>query len=214
MKFRIPRTSTLIAASLALIFAGSLAPLSGCKSEKDKAAQETKAQVSSFRSDLGKLPKMIDNTMSELTKVTGGQNPKRADQFREFQKDLSTMRSQARMIASEAAKAEADSNAYFAAWAKESNRAAAADRPKIDEKMAISKANRDTALEYFTNARRDFSAMVASLTEIETKLQKDMSDTGVQSIMGLYDNATRDSVRARGTVERLVEQIDAALAKH
>lgn len=213
MKTRALRTSTLLAAALGLTLAGALAPLSGCKSEKDKAAQETKAQVSSFRTDLAKLPQMIDNTMSELTKVTGGQNPKRPDQFREFQKDLSTMRSQARMIASEAAKAEADSNAYFAAWVKESNRAAPANRAKIDDKMALAKSNRDTALEYLTNARRDYSNMVASLTEIETKLQKDMSDAGVQSIMSLYDNATRDSVRARGTVERLVEQIDAALAK-
>lgn len=184
----------------------------GCESQKDKAADSTRAAVGNFQDELNKMPQLIDDTTEWMRKATSGQNARRADDFREFQKSLAKMRERANLVAREQLDASKNSEAYFRAWAREANRTKAADRPMVDEQIAASKSNRDIALGYFENARKSFTDLVASMTSIETRMSKDMSEAAV---MGLDKDVTRainDALATRNSIDRLDDQINAVFA--
>ena len=202
---------TVCAVMCAGVFAAA-GTLGGCQSKKDKAAESTKAAVSTFQSELNKMPELIQSTSDWMVKATSGQNPKRADDFREFQKSLTKMRDRASLVAREEALAVADSDKYFRAWVKEANRTKPADRAAIDETIAASKAKRDISLGYFENARKSFTNLAATMTSIEGRMAKDMSEAGVMALQQDVSRAVTDAMNTRDYIDRLDDQINAALA--
>lgn len=207
----IVRTATLIAA---IGVASAIAPMSGCQSSKDKAAESTLSQLGTFQQELQKMPALLDDTVQRLTRVTSGQNPKRADDFREFNKSLAALRERANLVARESERAQADAGKYFLEWTKEANRAAPADRPAIDAERAGRKANYDIALGYLQSARKDFTNLVNSLTEIQSKLTASLSEESVMGVQSLVSRAINDSVNTRNMIDRLDDQIAAALSRN
>lgn len=208
--------SSLVRIALILAAAGSVfavAPMSGCQSSKDKARESTMAHASSFQEELNKMPALLDETVQRLTSVTSGQNAKRADDLREFNKSLTVLRDRANLVARESERAQADANKYFLEWTKEANRASTTDRPAVDADAATRKARYDTALGYLQNARKDFTSYVDSLTQIQTKLTASLSEESVMAVQPLVSRAINDSVNVRNMIDRLDDHINAALAR-
>ncbi|MBX3386496.1 MAG: hypothetical protein KF768_07985 [Phycisphaeraceae bacterium] len=208
---RTVRTSCLIA-GLTLVVAGG-SPLVGCQSQKDRAARATVRSVGDFQRQLQEMPAHIDATMNQLIATTSGQNPRRADDFREFQKGLESMRGQARLVASEYDRASRDSSEYFRQWMRESNRAPASERAAIDADIARNASNREIALGHFNSARRDYNRLINTLNDVETSIAKDMSE---KNVLAMGDNVARaitDAGSLRDQIARLEESIAAALMR-
>lgn len=204
------RSAVLLAAVGGAI---AIAPLSGCQSKKEKARESTLAELGSFQQELDKMPALLDDTVQRLTRVTSGQNPNRADDLREFNKSLAALRERANLVARESERAQADAGKYFLEWTKEANRAPTAARPAIDAEAASRKANYDIALGYLQNARRDFTSYVENLTAIQTKLTQSLSEESVMGVQSLVSRAINDSVNTRNMIDRLDDQIAAALSR-
>lgn len=205
-----------LARSLALLTAVgctvAIAPMSGCNSPKEKAREKTMAELGSFQEELTRMPGLLDDTVQRLTRVTSGQNPNRADDFREFNKSLSALRERANLVARESERAQADAGKYFLEWTKEANRASTADRPAIDAAAASKKTNYDIALDYLQSARRDFTSYVDNLTKIQTQLTSSLSEESVMSVQSLVSRAINDSVNTRNMIDRLDDRVNAALS--
>jgi hypothetical protein len=203
----------LSASALGLIAVAALAPLSACQSSKDKARESTMAELGSFQQELEKIPSLLDDTVQKLTRVTSGQNAHRADDLREFNKSLSALRDRANLVARESERAQADASKYFLEWTKEANRASAANRPAIDAEAAARKSNYDIALGYLQNARKDFTSYVDRLTQIQTRLTSSLTEQSVMDVQPLVSRAINDSVNTRNMIDRLDDQINAALSR-
>ncbi|GEM_PF-4473045 len=191
----------------------ALAPLAGCQSRKEKARESTLAELGSFQQELEKMPALIDDTVQRLTRVTSGQNPNRADDLREFNKSLATLRERANLVARESERAQADAGKYFLEWTKEVNRAPTAARPAIDAEAASRKANYDIALGYLQNARRNFTSFVDNLNTVQAKLTESLSEKSVMGVQPMVSRAINDSVNTRNMIDRLDDQIAAALSR-
>ena len=213
---RIQRRTVVRSAVLLAAIGGAvaIAPMSGCNSPKEKAAESTLSQLGTFQQELQKMPALLDDTVQRLTRVSSGQNPNRADDFREFNKSLASLRERANLVARESERAQADASKYFLEWTKEANRAAPANRPAIDAERASRKANYDIALGYLQSARKDFTSFVDRLTEIQTKLTASLSEESVMGVQSLVSRAINDSVNTRNMVDRLDDQIAAALSRN
>jgi hypothetical protein len=196
-----------------LLSAALLAPLTACQSSKDKAREGAMAEVSSFQEELQRMPALLDDTVNRLTRVTSGQNPDRADDLREFNKSLAALRERANLVARESERAQADASKYFLEWTKEANRASTTDRPAIDAAAAARKSNYDIALGYLQKARQDFTSYVDRLTQIQSKLSASLSEESVMGVQSLTSRAINDSVNVRNMIDRLDDQINAALAR-
>lgn len=183
-----------------------------CESKKERAAEASAASVADFQQQLDQMPALIDSTMNRLIAVTTGQNPNRADDFREFQKDLSSMRDRARMVAAEYEKASRNTSEYFRQWARESDRTPSADRATIDAEIAQSEARRNIALGHFNAARRDFTNLINTLDGVEKSLAGNLTEANVQALGTKVGSAITDAGKLRDQIARLDDMISAALA--
>ncbi len=197
---------------VAIIAASALSLSAGCQSKTDKAAAATVKSVGDFQKQLDQMPALIDSTMDRLVATTTGQNARRADDFREFQKDLAAMRSRANMVALEYEKANRNSSEYFRQWMRESDRTDPAMRSAMDAKIAGSETNRNIALGHFASARRDFTSLVNSLNGIEKSLINDMSEANVQAAGRSVGAAITDAGKLKDQIARLDEMIGASFA--
>ena len=205
-----PRTQSAVA--LALIATLAAGGLSACSSKAEKAHDVMLDQASDFRESLKKIPPQLDDVNKRMFKAAEGQNPNRAQDVREFSKSLESLRAQARVVASEANKAEIDANKYFTAWAKDAKRADAADRPAIRADAKASKEQVNIALRYLDTARDDFRELLGTLDGIETKLKADQSESAIQALLPNVGRAQVKTNDLRNYIDRLNESIDAALA--
>jgi uncharacterized phage infection (PIP) family protein YhgE len=215
MTSRFNSVSMLRSAGLLAALAGAIAiaPLSGCQSSKERAREATLSELGSFQQELNRMPGLIDETVQRLTTVTSGQNPRRASDFREFNKSVDALRERANLVAREANRAQANASTYFIEWTREANRASPADRPAIDAEAAARRTNHDIALSTLQNARRNFTSFVDNLTNIQTKLTESLSEESVMAVQPLVSRAINDSVNTRNLIDRLDDQINAALSR-
>ena len=198
--------------ALSITAAALVLSSSGCQSPRESARGEMLSQAGTFREQLEQMPAMIDDTKTRLLAATSGQNPSRADDFREFSRSLSALREKATLVGREANIAEVNAENYFAEWAKEARRTKSADRPEVREAAAASRAQTDQALGYLTAARKDFAALITSLTNVETRLKASLSDASVAAAQPDVSAAISQSLDVRNRIDRLDEVIDAALA--
>jgi hypothetical protein len=186
--------------------------LSGCTSKKDKAREEVREQAGSLREELAKMPPQIDATMKRMMAATAGQNPRRADDSREFSRSLATLRDQARLVAREANLAEVDSAKYFTAWAKQVKKTPTADRPDARAASAASRARADQALSYLDKARADFLDLVSHFDNVEKGLARDGTERGIAAVQADVNAAISKATDVRNRIDRLEDELDAALA--
>lgn len=204
---------TVLAFALGSALVVGLAGVGGCASNKEKAHDELLAQASTFRESLKKIPPQLDEVSKRMSAAGTGQNKNRADDVREFSKSLAKLREQGRMVASEAARAEVDTQKYFTAWAEQAQHANMADRPAARSGYMASRENADTAMRYLSTARDNFRQLMASLDSMEAKLKADQSESGIMAIQKDFGTATVKTMELRNYIDRLNESIDAALAK-
>ncbi len=195
---------------VAVVFGVGL--LSGCKSKTEKAGDTMKDQAMSFRDSLDRMPAQIDEVQRRALAAGAGQNPNRADDIREFNKSVATLRDNARVVASEANAAEVDANKYFTAWAKQAQKTNAADRPAVRAEAKASREQVNTALGYLERARDKFNTLMGSLDKVQSGLAKDQSEAGIVALQPDVAKIVSQSMDARNYIDRLKETIDAALA--
>jgi hypothetical protein len=206
--FRLPRAFMTVPVAALL----AAAALTGCQSQKEKSREEMLSQASTFREQLNKMPAQIDETTKRLVAATAGQNPNRADDLREFNRSLETLRKQAQYVGSEANKAEIDASKYFTAWAKEVKRTPTADRAATREAAALSRAQVDQARSYLDNARNDFLDLIAAYDNASKRLATDLSEQAVMAAQPDVQAAISKSLDVRNRIDRLDDVIDAAVA--
>ncbi|MCC6320704.1 MAG: hypothetical protein IT438_04615 [Phycisphaerales bacterium] len=208
MRIRVSDIVKVSALGLVVAAAGVL----GCQSQSDKAKGQMLSQASKFREQLQGMPAQIDETTKRLVAATAGQNPKRADDFREFNKSLESLRKQAMAVGSEANAAEVDAAKYFTAWTKDATRAPSADRAAVRAEAAASKAQVDQALGYLQQARSDFGDLMAAYDNVSKLMSKDLSESAILAAQKDVQAAMSKSLDVRNRIDRLDDAIDAALA--
>jgi uncharacterized protein YdiU (UPF0061 family) len=205
------RTVVSLGLTVAIVGAGA-SGLAGCESKREKAHDTMLEQASSFRESLKTIPPQLDDVSRKMAAACTGQNPRRAQDVRDFSTSLEKLRTQGRYVASEANKAEVDANKYFTAWAQEAKQSNMADRSGVQSQAKASKQQVDTALRYLDQARDDFRDLVGSLDRIETKLKADQSEEAILGVQRDFGKAQVSTMNLRNYIDRLNETIDAALA--
>jgi hypothetical protein len=206
-----PSLRLLAALPVAAIIAA--ASLTGCQSKTDKAKENLVDQAVDFRTQLNKMPADLDDVRSRLLAATSGQNPKRADDFREYSKSLARLRSDAMALGAEANKAEVDAAKYFLAWAKQTKNTAAADRAASRDTAAVGEAKVQEALGYLKRGRTDFNDLIAALSDVEKRLGANLTEQGVLAVQPDVQVALMKELDVRNYIDRLDDAIDAAVTK-
>jgi outer membrane murein-binding lipoprotein Lpp len=184
----------------------------GCQSEKERAAGQTAYQVKELRTALGQAPNMIDLTTESLQRATTGQNPRRVADVQELRGRIDSLQDLRDRLGREVVAAQADSNKFFTAWAKEANSAPVAQRAQISEEMAARRENRDRALGYLRSADASYAKYVQQLEKIEASLVGDLREDNVRSLSSSVSIAITEGNKAKEFMLRLIEQVDASLA--
>lgn len=204
---------TLSLCSVVVIGLGSFGFFStGCQSQKDRAGDRLAEQSLTFQKQLDQMPAEIDAAIQRLQAATSGQNPRRADDFREYTKQVEALKARARVVGSEADRAEIDGAKYFTAWAKAAKNAPVADKAAVREAAAVKKENYDAALGYLSKARADFRNLVSDLDAVTNQLKGNLTEQGILDAQPMVGRATSKALDVRNMIDRLDDSINAALA--
>lgn len=187
----------------------------GCQTEKERAADSAVGGLEYFRDDLAKTPAQIDATVSALEAATGGAVPDRKAAISRYSKELRTLNGQAAGLARARDNAESHTQEFFRQWLKETRTyKSTAERDAAIKAYEGGKANQAQALEYIRLGARDFRALTDRLNSAESSLQADGSTASAlsvgQSLGPIHDSA----IKVKAYIERLDEQIAAALARN
>ncbi len=188
------------------------AGLVGCQSklERDKSSALNAAEF--FQQDLAKMPAQIDLVTKDLTAATAGAVTNRPALFAQYSKDLKVLNQQAQSLASARDNAVAHTQDYFREWLKSTRKfKTEAERNAAIAKYDAGAQNFDTSKEYLRLGASNFRALVDEFNNAETLLKADLSEANVDKVRASLGPVYGHALEVKGYVERLEDQINAAL---
>ena len=187
--------------------------LTACKTPTEKAESRAMSSLKDFRSELSKMNPQIDKVMNALQKTVAGDNPNPSASFRDFKDQFGTMQKHAKRVAREADDATSGAENYFQKFSKEIQEERNADeQARARDTAASQRMNYDAFAETLRNGKRNYMDLVASLSDIQAKLEGGINAQSISAINPSYSRATDNAISTKGAVNSMIDAINKAVA--